>query len=49
MLRFIYGYKEKQFFGRSFELSSFSLKRGPASGGSHVARLNFQTSRVGVY
>ena len=23
--------------------------RGPAKGGSHVARLNFRTSRVGVY
>ena len=23
--------------------------RGPAKGGSHVARLNFKTSRVGVY
>ena len=23
--------------------------RGPARGGSHVARLNFKTSRVGVY
>ena len=26
-----------------------SVIRGPARGSSHVARLNFKTSRVGVY
>ena len=29
--------------------NSLNIIRGPARGGSHVARLNFKTSRVGVY
>ena len=30
-------------------LKFLNLLRGPARGGSHVASLNFETSRVGVY
>ena len=31
------------------ESSKTNYERGPAKGGSHVARLNFKMSRVGVY
>ena len=33
----------------NFFYSLFILQGGPAGGGDHVARLNFKTSRVGVY
>ena len=35
---------------KSFKLEiNLRQNRGPARGGSHVARLNFKRSRVGVY
>ena len=39
-LKYSYNFIPKNFF---------SISRGPARGGSHVACLNFKTSRVGVY
>ena len=39
-LKYSYNFIPKNFF---------SIYRGPARGGSHVACLNFKTSRVGVY
>ena len=39
----------KYYLAQPSRMLARDVYRGPARGGSHVARLNFKTSRVGVY